>query len=335
MDKLVSIVIPVYNAEKYLFKCLNSVINQTYKNIEIILIDDYSTDSSFTICKKYESNDKRIRTMSSESKGVSNARNTGIKNSTGEFIQFVDSDDYIEKNATEIMVKEQEKTDTDLVVFGFRKVNGKNNITYISPISKEYNNKNEFIADNINKGLMNAIYGRLYKTKIINQNNIKFDSNMELGEDIIFNIDYLNYANKIVTKECSIYNYIIDNSFLTQKVRDDYVKERIQLIELMQDKLNNADSKLQYELDKKLMYIMVGCFEHIINKKNIKYKNIQEETIDLLQDKYVNKINKITDINYFYRLMKVNMIKKNYQYIYILVKFKKYAKKILNKLQDY
>ena len=101
MEKLVSIVIPVYNVEHYLHKCLDSVIKQTYKNLEIIIVNDGSTDNSLSICKKYADEDSRIKLISQENKGLSGARNTGIKEVSGDYIYFIDSDDWVKEDAIE------------------------------------------------------------------------------------------------------------------------------------------------------------------------------------------------------------------------------------------
>ena len=98
MSALISVVVPVYNAEKYLDKCIQSIINQKYSNLEIILVDDGSKDNSLELCKKYAESDKRIKVIHKENEGVSTARNSGIEVASGDFIAFIDSDDYIDEN---------------------------------------------------------------------------------------------------------------------------------------------------------------------------------------------------------------------------------------------
>ena len=116
----VSVIIPIYNSEKYLHECLDSVINQTYKDIEIILVDDGSTDKSSSICDEYAKKDERIKVFHTSNNGPSHARNIGIDNATGEYIVFQDSDDYIELNMIEDTVKEALKSDSDLVISGHK-----------------------------------------------------------------------------------------------------------------------------------------------------------------------------------------------------------------------
>ncbi len=116
---LVSVIIPVYNTEKYLRECVDSVINQTYTNLEIILVDDGSTDSCPDICDEYANIDIRVHVIHKKNGGLSDARNTGIINSNGEFIMFVDSDDYIVSNTIETLVSAQKDSSADLIVFNF------------------------------------------------------------------------------------------------------------------------------------------------------------------------------------------------------------------------
>ena len=106
MTHKISIIVPIYNTEKYLGNCLNSIINQTYKNLEIILINDGSTDNSLSICNNYKNKDNRIKIVNKTHTGVSDTRNIGIKNATGEYIGFVDSDDYIEQDLLKIFPKD-------------------------------------------------------------------------------------------------------------------------------------------------------------------------------------------------------------------------------------
>ena len=128
MNETISIIIPVYNVEKYLNKCLNSVIEQTYKNIEVILIDDGSTDNSGKICDEYAKNDIRIKIIHQQNGGVSTARNNGLEHATGKYITFVDSDDYIEKEMIETMAKKIMKKNADIVICGVTDRDEENNI---------------------------------------------------------------------------------------------------------------------------------------------------------------------------------------------------------------
>lgn len=125
---LVTIVLPIYNVEKYLNRCINSIVNQTYKNLEIILVDDGSPDKCPEMCDEWEKKDTRIKVIHKQNEGLGMARNTGIENATGDYICFFDSDDYLELTAIEKLYKLAEKTDPDIVTYGYSKVNDSGNI---------------------------------------------------------------------------------------------------------------------------------------------------------------------------------------------------------------
>ena len=124
----VSIIIPVYNAEKYLSECINSIIYQSYNNLEIILVNDGSTDNSIYICRQYANKDNRIIVIDSDNYGVSYARNIGIERATGKYIVFIDSDDMIEKDYIGILVTEMEEKNLDMVVCGYKDINIVSNV---------------------------------------------------------------------------------------------------------------------------------------------------------------------------------------------------------------
>ena len=135
----VSIIIPVYNVQKYLRKCLDSIVNQTFKNIEIIIINDGSSDNSLNICKEYSKKDKRINIINKHNEGVSKARNTGLLYATGEYISFIDSDDWVEQNMIEELYNSITSNKADLCICNF---------------IKENKNKRDYIKSNINQKIL-------------------------------------------------------------------------------------------------------------------------------------------------------------------------------------
>ena len=138
---LVSIIVPVYNVEKYLDKCVQSLVRQTYSNLEIILIDDGATDNSGTVCDKWASKDERVKVIHTENRGLSAARNTGIDNSVGHFLCFVDSDDWIEPNMLEEMYNKAEEFQTDITMCDLKKVGVESEYTVSQPIREGYYNR--------------------------------------------------------------------------------------------------------------------------------------------------------------------------------------------------
>lgn len=207
MEK-VSIIIPIYNAEKYIEKCLTSVINQTYQNIEIICIDNNSTDNSIDILKKYQKLDSRIILEKEKNAGVSYARNHGINICSGKYISFIDADDYIERDYTESLVKNiQEQCDISICNFNIIQ---DGNIKYRDNINnKNYLTKEEIIERIFLRNEFCAFcWNKLYKTDIIKKNKISFNEKQEICEDLLFNLSYLKASNKGgIYDESKKYNY--------------------------------------------------------------------------------------------------------------------------------
>lgn len=189
----VSIIIPIYNTELYLEKCINSAINQTHKDIEILCVNDGSTDKSLEILNKFD--DERIKITDIENHGVGYARNLAISQATGDFIIFLDSDDYIEKTCCEDLLKNQKENNTDLVFCGHYTKTPEGElcsqwaptITYSkTPIIDRYK---------ITKYLV--VTKKLFKTSIIKEHNIQFDITLHYAEDSLFLIQYLSHCGNI------------------------------------------------------------------------------------------------------------------------------------------
>lgn len=209
--KCVSIIIPVYNLENYLEECLNSIINQTYKNLEIILLDDESDDQSLKICKSFEVKDKRIKVSSHSNKGVSYTRNRGIELASGDYLMFVDGDDYLEPFWVEHYVQAAEKSNADIVIGG---------LTFWLQtgelIQKKTPTLGEFTKDiwNCICTKENEIFGyapnKLYRTDFIKSKGVLFDENMEAQEDLDFALSSYDMGEKFtLIDECGyIYRYI-------------------------------------------------------------------------------------------------------------------------------
>ncbi len=218
----VSIVIPVYNTEKYLDACLESVENQSLKDIEIICINDGSTDNSLEILNKHKFKDNRIKIINQENSGVSAARNAGIKNSTGEYILFVDSDDIIFSNTCEINYNNSNKFNTDITQFNnisFQNDTEINyNISYDSSkinFSKRNKHDNPFYKLNIEGSV---IWNKLWNREFLIKNNIYFKEGVSLGEDSLFDWIAISEARRVLEDENVFYCYRVgrENSAMQQ-----------------------------------------------------------------------------------------------------------------------
>lgn len=217
MNPLVSIIVPVYNVESYIQKCLDSIVNQTYKNLEIILIDDGSTDNSGKICDEYAKLDKRIIVKHNTNKGVSHTRNYGINLSNGEYLSFIDSDDYVNLDYIENLLNPIIEEDYDLTICNLDHIftnNVKNNIVDIKLLSQNY--YDDFYVLNI---LRITPCNKLFKTKIISSFKIKFNENISYSEDCLFNYEYAKYVKKYkyVNKVMYHYCHIRENSLSSKK----------------------------------------------------------------------------------------------------------------------
>ena len=207
---LVSIIIPVYNVEKYLTKCLDSVINQTYSNLEIILVDDGSTDRSGVICDEYAGLDERIKVIHNKNSGVSSARNTGIKICKGDFIAFIDSDDYVDKKYIVSLLEPLMKDNYDFVFCGFLEFYVKSKKKSYHLLSdKELNDlTGVFFKDyHIFQQLLLYPWIKLYKRDIIFNNDLWFPEDLTDGEDQFFNFSYFEKVKKYKYVNQALYIY--------------------------------------------------------------------------------------------------------------------------------
>ena len=215
----ISIIVPVYNGEKYLKRCINSLISQTYKNIEIIIINDGSTDETINICKSYS--DRRIKLVNNTNHGVSYSRNDGIKKSTGDYITFIDADDWIESDCIENNVRILKKYNSlDVLRYNYKVIGGKafatNNIYELSNklVSKsDFNNKfyMHFISDIENIPCLVMLL--FIKKEIIKK--ISFNEDLTMMEDVDFYFKIFKECNTLYFSTDALYNYYVNNDSVT------------------------------------------------------------------------------------------------------------------------
>lgn len=200
----ISIIVPVYNSKKYLHRCIDSILTQTYTDFELLLIDDGSKDKSGDICDEYALKDSRIRVFHKENGGVSSARNLGLDNAKGKWIAFVDSDDFISSNFCEILLDNE---DEDLVICSFETFG---NINDKYQLKDSYYSK-EQLSHTLNEFLLKVHltmpWGKIFKKSVLDLHNIKFPLNISSMEDTIFVYDYMLYINSIKLKSNIIYYY--------------------------------------------------------------------------------------------------------------------------------
>lgn len=300
----ISIIIPVYNLEKYLSACIDSILCQKYKNLEIIIVNDGSTDSSKEICEEYQNKDQRVRVFSQNNSGVSVARNKGIKHATGDWIMFVDGDDLVDANLSEIIP--QLDLENDVYMFAFTKIFGerKQTVGFGKQICFE---KNDF--ENLQRWILNQyLYpinyvisspcGKIYRRDFVMKNKCEFPANIKMGEDKIFNLQVFQYAQKGTYMDSSFYNYRVYQQSTVNK----YSKDIVNTVENMLDKIRifleqyKKYEKFQDDYDIRIimsiMYYIMLNFCHPKNSQ--KYSTRKAEFLNLVnQKKYSIAIKKV------------------------------------------
>lgn len=216
-NPVVSVIIPVYNTETYLDKCISSVREQTYSNIEILLIDDGSKDKSGEICDRHGAEDDRIRVMHISNSGVSHARNLGIQRASGKYLFFVDSDDYIDCGMIAAQVNVMERENADLCVSALSEKNPVSD--FCINLNKQCDREMYFL---LKKHLLFGPVVKLYRRDLVKKHGIVFPEAFSYGEDLLFNMAYLRYVERICYINQCYYHYVRENmQSLSQKVRWD------------------------------------------------------------------------------------------------------------------
>ncbi|WP_016896792.1 glycosyltransferase [Aerococcus viridans] len=287
---MVSIIVPVYNAAPYLSKCITSILNQSYQNLECILVNDGSTDNSLDICLEWTKKDTKVQVIDQKNGGVSVARNQGIQASRGDFILFVDSDDTVDSNTISYLIEEQESENVDVIIFGLVRHFRDGHITKSSGIhTKRKLSFEDFIAnfwDNYEGELTNSPTNKLYKASIIKENHIEFPLGMKMGEDLLFNLAYLEQVEEIFVTDQHFYHYQLHDGQATfnidMRVADDML---IFLKEITKLKKQVAASD-NYKVNWSNHFYQV--FKHLQTAINMGYRSKQLSNND--QKKYLTSV---------------------------------------------
>jgi len=217
----VSIIVPVYNTAPYLRQCLDSIAAQTFRDFEVILVNDGSTDDSLSICRAYAEADSRFLVIDKPNSGVSASRNAALKMAKGKYLQFIDSDDWLTENATGSMFRAAESAGADLVVCHFYRVAGERAVRR-GHIKKERVLTRSDYAEEMMKAPANYYYGvlwnKLYRRSIVEANHLLFDPEVKWSEDFLFNLEYLEHARLIMAAPVPVYYYRKrENSLVTSQ----------------------------------------------------------------------------------------------------------------------
>ena len=346
MNIKVSVIIPTYNVENYIEKCLNSIINQTLHEIEVIVINDGSTDKSSKIVDEISKKDSRVKLVNQDNAGVSKARNKGMMLAQGDYITFVDPDDYIEINMLEKLYMTAEKYNCDIVQCNYTiDNNGK-----YRPISQDIKPnkvlKEQEIVKYLKNGLIEGslatyVWDKIFKRSYLKEHNLKFREDLNMFEDWYFIMDAISYLSKFAFLQDSLYNYRITSNSLSRK----YISNHEDLIVNLQSnklhyierwKLNIEPYKSKYLIS---LYDDIFKIINYILSENYKLdKKIQLIKINsILKSKFIsNSVNKnnnklyisSTSINKFYLIpILYGIRRKKIKFIYLWVQTYKFIKK--------
>lgn len=290
VEKLISIIVPIYKVEKYLNRCIDSILSQSYRNLEIILVDDGSPDNCSIICEEYAKKDKRIKVIHKKNGGLSEARNYGIEASTGDYIMFVDSDDYISKDMCKTLLINALENNADIVVCNFKEVYTDN----IEKINKQCIKGNLEVVSNIEalyKYLVRSttdmvvVWNKLYKRNIFfGEKYIRFPVG-KLHEDMYTTYKLYYYANKIVIINDVLYYYFRRKESITGSISEKNLLDEIDAIIEQYSFFKGKETDLKYMVEIKSinMYIHFLKLQFILllNKKILNKKILNKKMSNL------------------------------------------------------
>lgn len=290
---LVSIIVPMYNSEKYISRCLESLIKQTYKNIEIIVVDDGSNDNSINIVSSL--NDKRIKLYKKENSGVSSTRNYGIEKSNGDLLLFVDSDDYIDTTMIDKLVKKVRNKDEAFVTCNNTEIYKDKEEIRETFEEENVGLNREYLIRAIASGRAGLVCSKLVSRKVIIDNNIRFDSNLKIGEDQLFFIEVAQYCNDFEYINESLYFYDRRNE---NSATISYKENLIDNFKYLQEKIekifvdNDMNSKEDIIL---LNNKIIGWFNHCMfnEVRSMKITRIMESLKRI--ETLIMEVNKLID----------------------------------------
>lgn len=291
----ISVIVPIYNVEKYLRNCIDSILAQTYKNLEVILVDDESPDKSPIICDEYRRMDNRVRVIHKKNEGLGYARNTGLDIATGEYVVFVDSDDYIEKNMIKTLYDKLNETNSDTVFCGLKRVYPDGTVTNIPAYYNNMTFKDKEIIDKVllemvgskpeaadDTILYMSVWHAIYSNELIKKNKIRFPSEREfMSEDISFHIDYLRNSRVVTYVSDCLYYYRVNNLSLSKSYDANRFERQKKLYSQILTKLSVFLSEDEY-LEREQRRFLGG---------------VRGRIIDIVQNEKENKIEKIKYVN--------------------------------------
>ena len=286
---LISVIIPVYNVEKYIDKCIDSVVNQTYKNLEIILVDDGSPDNCPEICDKWANKDGRIKVIHQENRGLAGARQSGVKAARGDYIAFVDSDDWIDFNAYERCVQMINTYQCDIVIMDFLREYPEKSVPANKQFDNNYYNKKDLI-NLVYPHMLEVVYAnawsKVIKREIIERYIFKVPENSRLGEDAGYTYSCLLAAKDLYFINECLYHYRVfpeSMSFVySEKLSDVYLNS----YNILKDEFSKYDYDFSTSLENHLLHLV---HQLVINEISAPYTLFSERERSILKSVIQNK----------------------------------------------
>lgn len=338
-EQLISVIIPVYNVNKSEFSdCIDSILNQTYKKLEIIIVDDGSNIDVARNCDDFVKKDKRIKVFHKKNGGVSSARNYGISKSSGQYLSFIDSDDVLDKNMYNILLKNILKFDSDISCSGYYYVDldGREYKKYGTNTKKKFNS-NDALSSFLNENSFGvSVWNKLFKKDTIK--NLRFDETLKINEDRLFLYNAIINSKSIIYDDRCLYKYIKrKNSTTTSKFnvsRFDVLKVNNVIEEHINSIFRTNNKIIDLWKKNKSIYLIRLYRELILSKNSKKYKDNKIKIINELKNDYSNKLlkslNKFDCIELFL-IVRINFIYPLFIFFLTKLKFLKKIKNIIER----
>lgn len=264
-----SIIIPVYNGEKYIEECLDSIFTSDSRNFEVIAVDDGSKDRSLQYLQQYAEKEQRLQVIHKENGGVSSARNAGLKGAKGDWIMFVDIDDLLESNAIECIGRATTKNPhADFILYNYTEVSESNEDLWKFAVADKVSGSLEKMQEQLLAGyLMNACWGKVYRRSVIAKRQLLFDSSMKVGEDLAFVIEYCKHVKEVACISEYLYRYrqLLSGAVVTNrsKLDDDNIRDFVKTIQCKMEYARQMD--IEDTVWKKMYLDLVGNISANIN----------------------------------------------------------------------
>lgn len=323
-----SLILPIYNTEEFLEKCFDTILSQEYDDYEVLLINDGSTDNSGKICDNYAEKDSKFKVFHLENGGVSSARNYGLSKAMGEYIWFLDPDDYIVGQPLLELAQKLDEHKPDMLVFDYQDYyyTSKKYTDQVLPFSG-YADRDKFrsnFSELFRTSMFFTVWNKLYRREFLLNNSLEFEKDTYFGEDVIFNLDLYTKVNGVYLENTKYYVYIVGRptsaANVYRKERLVIKKEEFREVERLCKEFGCEYSDLSLHMRTK---IFVNVANNIVNS-NMVYKEKYNELKDLYEDEFFNGILKFSN-RYFNRRFRLTLVR---GYINLFIKLKDLDKKI-------